>query len=67
MNYFALELKNGSFNHSININNIYLNESVILFNKCLFMHSIERVVQRNVSNGKIVFYKSINVITNSSL
>ena len=33
-------------------------------NKCLFMHSIEREVKRNVADGKYKFFKSINLISN---
>ncbi len=33
-------------------------------NRCLFMHSIEREVKRNVANGKYKFFKSINLISN---
>ena len=53
-----------SFKHLPNISTIVLNESLIEKNKCLFMHYLERDVQRNVSN-KYVFYKSINLITNN--
>jgi hypothetical protein len=33
-------------------------------NKCLFMHSIERKVKRDVGDGKYKFFKSINLISN---
>ena len=33
-------------------------------NKCIFMHSIERVIKRNVGNGAYKFFKSINLISN---
>ena len=57
-----VKLYNTSFNHLTEISNIYLNESVLNDYKCIFMHSIERIIQRNVSNIYI-FYKSINLIT----
>ena len=35
-------------------------------NKCIFMHSIERVIKRSVADGIYKFYKSINLISNDS-
>ena len=51
-----------SFNHLPNISTIVLNESLILKYKCLFMHNLQRDIQRNVAN-KYIFFKSINLIT----
>ncbi len=53
---------NQSFQHLPNISTIFLNEILIYKYKCLFMHNLERDIQRNVAN-KYVFYKSINLIT----
>jgi insulin-like growth factor-binding protein complex acid labile subunit len=53
---------NQSFHHLPNISSIVLNESLISNYKCLFMHNLQRDIQRNVSN-KYIFYKSINLIT----
>jgi Leucine-rich repeat (LRR) protein len=64
LNNFTFSLLNQSFNFLINIGNIYLTRSMIQENKCLFMHSIEREVKRNVANGKYKFFKSINLISN---
>jgi hypothetical protein len=64
LNNFTFRLFNHSFNHLINIGNIYLTRSMIQENKCLFMHSIERKVKRDVDNGKYKFFKSINLISN---
>jgi len=64
LNNFTFRLLNQSFNHLINIGNIYLTRSMIQENKCLFMHSIEREVKRNVGDGKYKFFKSINLVSN---
>ena len=60
---FEFELKNDSLNHLQQIKNLYLNNSIIIKYKCIFMHSVRREIQRNVSNGKIVFLKSLNLIS----
>ena len=60
---FELELTNDSLNHLPQLNSLYLNESLILAYKCIFMDSVQREIQRNVSNGKIVFLKSLNLIS----
>jgi hypothetical protein len=57
-----LTFENQSLNSIFNISNIYLDIHLIEQYKCFFMHSIERVVRRNVSN-KYLFYKSINLLT----
>jgi hypothetical protein len=57
-----MTLYNSSFHHLPNISTIVLNESLISKYKCLFMHNLERDIQRNVSN-KYIFYKSINLIS----
>jgi hypothetical protein len=64
LNNFTFRLFNQSFNYLINIGNIHLTRSLIQENKCLFMHSIEREVKRNVADGKYKFFKSINLISN---
>jgi len=51
-----------SFKHLPNISSIYLNERSIVKYKCLFMHEMERDVQRSVPN-KYVYFKSINLIS----
>jgi hypothetical protein len=53
---------NQSFHHLQNISSIVLNESLISNYKCLFMHNLQRDIQRTISN-KYIFYKSINLIT----
>jgi Leucine-rich repeat (LRR) protein len=57
-----LSLGNESFSHLVNIGNIHMNYSTIIEYKCIFMHSIERKIQRKVSD-KYLFYKSINLLT----
>jgi Leucine-rich repeat (LRR) protein len=64
LNNFTFNLFNHSFNYLINIGNFYLTRSMIQENKCLFMHSIERELKRNVGNGKYKFFKSINLVSN---
>jgi hypothetical protein len=66
LNNFTFCLKNQSFNYLTNISNIYLAQTMIEENKCIFMHSIERVIKRSVANGTYKFYKSINLISNDS-
>jgi Leucine-rich repeat (LRR) protein len=53
---------NKSFYHLPNISSIVLDEILISNYKCLFMHNLERDIQRTISN-KYIFYKSINLIT----
>jgi Leucine-rich repeat (LRR) protein len=53
---------NKSFYHLPNISSIVLDEILISNYKCLFMHNLQRDIQRNVSN-KYIFFKSINLIT----
>jgi Leucine-rich repeat (LRR) protein len=55
---------NKSFYHLLNISSIVLKETLISKYKCLFMHNLERDIQRNVSN-KYIFYKSINLISSN--
>ena len=57
-----LLLNNNSFFYLINIGTFYLNETTIVTNKCLFMHSLKRMVKRNIEN-KFKFYKAINLIS----
>ena len=66
MNNFTFSLHNQSFNYLTNISGIYLSQIMIQENKCIFMHSIERVIKRNVANGTYKFFKSINLISNDS-
>jgi Leucine-rich repeat (LRR) protein len=58
----SLKLNNGSFSHLINIGNIYLDESIIVENKCLFMHTIVRDIKRSIAN-RFKFYKALNLIS----
>jgi hypothetical protein len=44
------------------MSNLFLNETLVRESKCLFMLSISRVVQRNVSS-KYFFFKSLNLLT----
>ena len=60
-----LVLYKSSFNYLTSIANIYLNASLVIANKCLFMNTLERTVQRNVG-GKYLFYKSLNLITEAN-
>ena len=64
LNNITFGIFNQSFNYLLNISSVYLQKSMIQENKCIFMHSIERMVKRNVNNGKYKFYKSINLISN---
>ena len=57
-----LTFENQSLSSILNIGNIYLNIDVIERYKCFFMHSIERVIRRNVAS-RYIFYKSINLLT----
>ena len=66
LNNFTFSLHNQSFNYLTNISGIYLSQTMIEENKCIFMHSIERVIKRSVANGTHKFYKSINLISNDS-
>jgi len=54
-------LDKDSFKHLPNVSTIYINESLIVKYKCLFMHEMQRDVQRNVSS-RYIFYKSINFV-----
>ena len=58
------ELKSQSFEHLSNLSRLYLNASIlrVASHKCLFMSSIKRIVQRNISN-KYIFFKSLSLIT----
>ena len=67
LNNVMFTIKRQSFNHLSNINNLYLNETLVIENQCIFMHSIDRIIQRNVRNGKMIFFKSINLISSHSL
>jgi Leucine-rich repeat (LRR) protein len=62
MSQNEITLNKRSFHHLPNISSIVLNESLISNYKCLFMHNLEREIQRNVSN-KYIFYKSINFLS----
>jgi Leucine-rich repeat (LRR) protein len=62
LSQIEMNLNNTSFHHLPNISSIVLNESLISNYKCLFMHNLQRDIQRNVSN-KYIFYKSINLLT----
>jgi Leucine-rich repeat (LRR) protein len=53
---------NKSFHHLPNISSIVLNESLISNYKCLFMHNLQRDIQRTIYK-KYIFYKSINLLT----
>jgi Leucine-rich repeat (LRR) protein len=55
-------LKNQSFQHLPNVSTLVLNESLIAKNKCLFMHNLQRDVQRIVGS-KYIFFKSINLLS----
>jgi len=59
-----LTFYNRSFKHLVNISTIYLNASLVLNNRCIFMHHLQREIKRNVAN-RYIFYKSINLITES--
>jgi len=55
-------LNSQSFNGLLNISNVYIDQMMVSEFKCIFMHSLERTVQRNVDN-KYVYYRSINLLT----
>ena len=58
----SIQLRNQSFNYLTSLSNIFLNVSLVVANKCVFMRSIERKVQRNIFN-RFVFFRSLNLIT----
>ena len=62
LNAYGLKLYNRSFSDLTALSNIYLNESVVSSNKCLFMHSIERQIQRSVAS-RFIYFKSLNLIS----
>jgi Leucine-rich repeat (LRR) protein len=62
MSQNEMTLNNSSFHHLPNISSIVLNKLLISNYKCLFMHNLQRDIQRNVSN-KYIFFKSINLIS----
>ena len=62
LNTTEFSLYNQSFNFLKNAGNLFLSEAVVVANKCIFILSIERKVQRIVGN-RFIFYKSINLIT----
>ncbi len=51
-----------SFNHLSSMSSIYMNESLIVKYKCVFMHELEREMQRNIAD-KYIFFKSLNLIS----
>ena len=55
-------LNSHSFNGLLNLSNLYIDEMLVSEFKCIFMHSLERTIQRNVDN-KYVYYRSINLLT----
>ena len=63
LNNIMFELRNESFRHLTNISSLHLSDSLVIANKCLFMHSIQRPVLKNSSNGKIIFFKSLNLVS----
>ena len=56
-----MSLFNKSLTSLTSISHIYLNASVIQSNKCVFMFSVEREMQRNIMN-KFLFFRSINLV-----
>jgi Leucine-rich repeat (LRR) protein len=56
-----IQLNIQSFTHLPNLTNLYLNLSMLQDYKCIFIHSIERIVQRKISN-KYIFFKSLNIL-----
>jgi Leucine-rich repeat (LRR) protein len=62
LSHHEMTFYNKSFYHLPNISSIVLDEILISNYKCLFMHNLERDIQRTISN-KYIFYKSINLIT----
>ena len=58
----GFDLVGQSFGYLTAISNIYVNETVVIKHKCVFMHSITRLIQRNVAD-KLIFFKSFNLIT----
>jgi Leucine-rich repeat (LRR) protein len=58
-----IRLKEKTFSNLTSIRNIFLNELLIVQNKCYFMQNIDRSVQRNVNNGTYTFYKSLNLLS----
>jgi Leucine-rich repeat (LRR) protein len=62
LSHHEMTLNNHSFHHLLNISSVVLNEGLISNYKCLFMHNLERDIQRKISN-KYIFCKSINLIS----
>jgi Leucine-rich repeat (LRR) protein len=58
----SFTLNSQSLNGLLNLNNLYIDEMLVSEFKCIFMHSLERTIQRNVDN-KYVYYRSINLLT----
>ena len=57
-----LVFSNRTFNYLSSLRSIYLNETSVMLNKCVFMHRMVRPVMRNIAN-KFVFYRSLNLVT----
>ena len=52
-----------SFNCLTAVSGLHLDDLSMLNSACVFMLHTERVVQRNVSNGRYLFFKSLNLLT----
>ena len=61
-----IQLNNQSFNNLTSLSNLYLNATMLNEYKCILMHSIERPIQRSISNS-YKFYKSLNILDSSVL
>jgi hypothetical protein len=57
----SLTMTSQSFNGLLNLSNLHIDEMMVSEFKCIFMHSLERTIQRNVDN-KYVYYRSINLL-----
>jgi len=62
MSQTEMTFYNSSFHPLLNISTIVLNESLISKYKCLFMHNLQKDIQRNILN-QFIFFKSINLIS----
>jgi Leucine-rich repeat (LRR) protein len=60
-----IQLNNQSFAYLKSLTNFYLNVSMLDNFECIFMHTIERILQRKISH-RYIFYKSLNTLDSSN-
>ena len=57
-----IHVSDQSLHFLTDLSNLYVNESVVVRSKCAIVNSVQRLIQRNISN-RFIFYKSLNIIT----